>query len=138
MTWRSVWLMPIHKWFMNHLIKIAFLSCSWIVSVAPLKIEELIHTTWTNCNDTRYGNKDLKKVFKDRIFTSKLHFFYGYFFIFRNCIGQHFAMNEEKTIISRILERYILTLCPQKWYCDLKGLTNSLLGLAELFSNYFL
>ena len=31
----------------------------------------------------------------------------------RNCIGQHFAMNEEKTIISRILERFTLELDPQ-------------------------
>jgi len=70
----------------------------------------------------------IQKAFKDRIFTSKLHlisflfffffFAYGYFFIFRNCIGQHFAMNEEKTIISRILERYVLTLGSQKGYSD--------------------
>ncbi|XP_033724689.1 cytochrome P450 4A25-like [Pecten maximus] len=31
----------------------------------------------------------------------------------RNCIGQHFAMNEEKTIISRILQRYTLSVDPK-------------------------
>ncbi|XP_069118740.1 cytochrome P450 4F2-like [Argopecten irradians] len=31
----------------------------------------------------------------------------------RNCIGQHFAMNEEKTVISRILQRYTLSVDPQ-------------------------
>ncbi|CAG2207349.1 CYP4B1 [Mytilus edulis] len=30
----------------------------------------------------------------------------------RNCIGQNFAMNEEKTVIARILERYTLKLDP--------------------------
>ncbi|XP_063429981.1 leukotriene-B4 omega-hydroxylase 3-like [Mytilus trossulus] len=30
----------------------------------------------------------------------------------RNCIGQHFAMNEEKTLITRILERFTLELDP--------------------------
>ena len=39
----------------------------------------------------------------------------GYYCIFRNCIGQNFAVNEEKVAIAKILRR--LALCI--WYLSM-------------------